>query len=274
MAKQSLPESILEILMRPEACVAPLAARGLLSALLVSLWRMRSAVFRFGSRVPETREVCLALTCSETEWETGVENLIGRGILTREPDGAISCPLLAGAFRSAEARRANGLAGGRPRKGETAAQALERRQGRLMMPLAGGAETRTKPDAIPQAKLKPEDKLQLKALTEEVEKAACVAGEFAADDIRQVGGWLEAGADEALILRVVAAKAEQRSPEAAAIRGLRWFDGAVRDALATAAPVADAEFDWPAHARAVEAWQMAGCIGPAPAVAAFRRERA
>ncbi len=269
MAKQSLPESILDVLARPELCGAPLAVRGLLAALLVNLWRMRAAVFRFGARVPETNEVCLALSCTEPELETGLENLIGRGILAREADGAISCPLLAGAFRSAETKRNNGMLGGRPRKGETAAQAAARRQGNLMLPMSGGAETKPKPDALPQAKLIADEKLQALAL--EVEQAAGVSGEFRRDDARHVAAWLEAGADAPLILRVVAEKAGRASEP---VRGLRYFDKAVREALAAAGPVADAEFDWPAHARAMEAWQQGGCIGAPPAVEAYRKERA
>lgn len=269
MPARSLCQSVFENLNGPQMRVASLAARGLFVSLVGCLRQLRLASLRFGSRVPTTVEVSRMVSCGETELETCLAELFGLGVLVREPDGAICCPGLAAAFHAAEVRRNNGLRGGRPRRGETAAEALRRRQGHLALPIAGGA---AKPDAdAPKLKLEAEDKLELEASVIEAEEAAGCGAEFRGRNLAVLRQWREAGADMAAILALIA---ERRGAARERPRGLSYFDAAMREALAGAAVADDAEYDFAAHARALAEWQQNGMGGKLPDIHDFRRRAA
>ncbi len=271
MPARSLCHSLFENLNGPQMRVASLAARGLFVSLIGCLRQLGLASLRFGSRVPTTTEVARMLSCAETELETYLAELFDLGVLVREADGAISCPALTAAFAAAQARRNNGLRGGRPRRGETAAEALRRRQGHLALPLTGGAAKPNPEDD--KLKLKPEsqDKPELEALVLEAEEAAGCGAEFRGRNLTMLRQWREAGANQALILAVIA----ERLPAARErVRGLSYFDQAVREALAAAPGAEDDEYDFAAHQRALLAWHEHGHVGPVPDIHDFPRRRA
>lgn len=87
--------------------------------------------------------VSLSVNLMESEVKTGLETLQARNLVQILPEqNALFVPhAKAGAERTKSAT-ANGLRGGRPRKGETPEQAHARRQGTFMLPIPGGnAET-------------------------------------------------------------------------------------------------------------------------------------
>jgi hypothetical protein len=101
-----------------------------------------------------TASVSRLLSIPETDVEAGLETLAALGWV--EHDAATNSLWMPGARANtakAEAARANGIRGGRPRAGETPAQANARKQGNLILPIAGGqAETQgTKPQPMPES---------------------------------------------------------------------------------------------------------------------------
>ncbi|MDE1907616.1 MAG: hypothetical protein KGH75_14315, partial [Rhodospirillales bacterium] len=100
------------------------------------------AVLRFGSQPVKpnmlSRLVFRPETETETELETKITELCERGLLAREPDGAISCPMLVQATTRSEINKINGSKGGRPRKdGQPPGQR------HLLLPIDGGVAMKT-----------------------------------------------------------------------------------------------------------------------------------
>lgn len=271
----------------PRLACLPLAVRALWLVLVRRMQQLGESVLVFGSEIPNPAEIAMMIPMAETELETHLAPLLARGLLVRRDDGALESPLLAARQKRAETARINGLKGGRPRKdGAPTAQRT------MPLPIAGGraqasGETQEKPGARPvgsPAKLS-------SALSEEAEAEASSAREAVTPELVQRVGhaaaeaarldpargaftfgvvrqWLEAGADEALILATIGAVMARGN---ASPRGLGYFGPAVADALAARPAAVDVPVPaggWAESAEEFlarnEAWQASGCRGEAP----------
>ena len=272
----------------PRLACLPLAVRALWLVLVRRMQQLGQSVLVFGSDIPNPAEIAMMVPMAETELETHLGPLLARGLLVRRDDGALESPLLAARMKRAETARINGLKGGRPRKdGSQPAQRT------MLLPVAGGqappaAGTQAKPDMAPA--LSPA-KLSSASFQEAEAAASSARAAVTAEDVRQVGAkaaaaagldeargqwtyqpvrqWLEAGADEALILATIAAVMDR--PHRPQPRGLGYFGEAVRDALAlraAAPPSAVATTEWAEDAESYlvryEAWEARGRPGEAP----------
>lgn len=272
----------------PRLACLPLAVRALWLVLVRRMQQLGQSVLVFGSEIPNQAEIAMMVPMAETELETQLAPLLARGLLVRRDDGALESPLLAARMKRAETARINGLKGGRPRKdGRPPAQRT--------MPLAiqggraaGFVETHGKPNgavSVSPAKLSSASSEEAEAAAsaarvpvtpEQVQRVGLAAAKAAGLDpargtwtLQPVRAWLEAGADEALILATIAAVMERGN---AAPRGLGYFGPAVLEALAArpAAPAGSAPVQ--AWAESAEdftarylAWQRNGCQGRPPA---------
>lgn len=238
---------LLAMLERDALRLAGLAAQALFLRLMQRAHELGSDGFLplgsgSGSGIGNLRELAFALTVSETELETQLGTLVTRGVLVREADG-IACPeLRAGAVKAAAAR-ANGGVGGRPRRGETPAEARARRQGNLMLPMQGGKPTGTqvetqagKPSttSLIEKEKKVEDAREvsdLVALGGEVVEAAGLDPARWMGTYEPVRQWLALGLDRAAILDVVRTVRGRTRRE---ITGLAYFTPAMREAASRA----------------------------------------
>jgi hypothetical protein len=98
-----------------------------------------------GSPIRNLSELASLLPMQETELQTHIDTLIGRGVLVREEAG-LACPALRRSPRKALTAQENGRLGGRPRAGETPEQARARRQGRPVL-VENPAETHAEPNS-------------------------------------------------------------------------------------------------------------------------------
>ncbi|EHM00458.1 hypothetical protein HMPREF9946_02589 [Acetobacteraceae bacterium AT-5844] len=193
----------------------------------------------------------------ETEIETGLETLEKLGWLER--DEAAHClwmrDMRANAAR-AEAAKANGSKGGRPRKGETLEQARERkaelarRQGHFMMPISGGLaetqETEQKPNAessragavvtttsdieVSGGSIAREE-TDLVSLVEDLAATARLpAGRRLSAE--PVAEWLAAGVSVGTIRSVVAKLSRRPSYDPLKVSTWRYFGPGIEEALA------------------------------------------
>lgn len=205
-------------------------------------------VLRFGSEFGFLVAVSLAVSCAETEIEPALAALERRGLVERIGDDALRLPDAEPAAARSEAARINGLRGGRPRRGETPEAARERRQGSLMLPMAGGAaetqETKTEPGGESlRAAAKPIAIEAKQAAVRETPEWVSLGHEIAEliglDPARghhsalPVKGWMEAGASAELIRDVVRARVASAS---APIRSIGYFRNAVMEAMERAVP--------------------------------------
>lgn len=237
-----------------------------------------TGVLRFPQSVSPSvpQSVSRLVSVAETDAETWLAQLAGIGMVEWQP-GAETLAL-PGAVKATSARangaRINGLSGGRPRRGETPEQArLRRQQGALVLPIRGGAAApAAKPNAETLSESDNQNSNQKSDLTARVENALALAKEVAALagmdparstwHARDVQGWLAAGATRQLVLDVVA---DVMSRAKGVPGGLRYFDAAVRRALAEnaqapalppgAAAVASPKAEW---ARQFDAHLNAG----------------
>jgi hypothetical protein len=263
----------------PRLACLPLAVRALWLVLVRKMQQLGQSALVLGSEIPKPSEVAMMVAVSETELETYLEPLMARGLLVRRADGALECPLLVARQSRSETARINGLKGGRPRKDGSPA-----RQREILLPVAGGLAAETqKPSAgglgsaaklssLPEEKA-PEAK-PCAVTPERVQAVGRAAAEAAGlDPVRgawtfgPVRQWLEAGADETLILRVVLAVMAR--PNRPYPKGLGYFSQAVMAELAVA-PVAEA---LPAEAWSesaadynarCDAWEARGRVGSPP----------
>lgn len=194
----------------------------------------------------DPRRVSLSVSVSVPEAETALETLLETGLFLRDEAGGLSCPALGDLAARASAARENGRKGGRPRKGETPEDAARRRQGSLLLPVRGGhAETQeTQPEPRPESSrgeresssISSSVSLDARALVALTEELAAMAG---LDPVRggyhagPIKAWLAAGATPELLREVVAAV---RGRSTAEIGSFRYFDAAVREAIARPAP--------------------------------------
>lgn len=268
----------------PRLACLPLAVRALWLVLVRRMQQLGQSVLVFGSEIPKPNEVAMMVAVSETELETHLAPLLARGLLVRGEDGAIGCPMLAARQSRSDINRANGLRGGRPRKDGSPA-----RQRTMVLPIAGGlgAEsqiTDAKPNAagsvlpakLSSSKLEEAEASKPRVVTpEEVERVGFAAAEAAGLDparggwtIGVVRGWLEAGADDGLVLGVIGqvmGRANRPQPQ-----GLGYFDRAMKAAIAVR-PVAEpvkvanpGDEDAEAYLARVAVYEASGRMGPAP----------
>lgn len=277
----------------PRLRLAPLGAQALWLRLVDALANLpEPGVFLLGSKPGSIREISLLVSAPEPEVATYLDYLLETGLLIRrEPDGAIAVPDPTPLQRSSQARK-NGSFGGRPRKGETPEQARHRRgQAEMLLSIPGGVETHenrqeTEPPLAgarglaaakaEDAASKPRDVSQ-----QAVEALGNELGELARMDPNgqwtwaPVADWLRMGATPELLreaFRGVIARDGYEVP-----RVLKYFDGAVTDALAKARaaprpPARDATC--PAFDKAFAEWRDGGCIGPVPRLSDFTGEAA
>jgi hypothetical protein len=215
---------------------------------------------------------------TETDVSADLDALATLGWLDRDDDGrGVWMPGMRSAVARVEAARANGLRGGRPRKGETTEAARERRQGALMLPLQGGhretQETETEPSGeSSRAAAKPiateEEAAAAREAPPWVSLAQDLAGIAGLDPARggwnalPVKGWVEAGVAADVIVETVRAVAAR--PRAKPIGSLMFFHKAVMEAHDRARPrdglpAAEAMDDY--DTEVLRPWQANGCHG-------------
>lgn len=247
-------------------------------------------VFMMGSRPGSDAEIALAVSASETEVKPALETLVAVGLLERRADGAIVVPDLPQARRAAQNRQNGGL-GGRPRAGETADQARQRRQqGSFMLPIQGGGgetqgnrkQTETRLAGARGLPATAEEEEAAKPREVSAEEAQGLAAELAAvarfgPGVLWHGGpvanWLRMPGVTADVLRAgfaeVAGRASYRPPGA----GFGYFERMVPEWAARARDAAPA-LAGPGDERhrrfhaAAERW-MADPRGPQPVLADF-----
>jgi hypothetical protein len=238
--------------------------------------------------VPVSVAVSRILNRSETEAETDLAMLVELGWVEMEPDGRSLW--IAGAKGQAgrsKAAQVNGLRGGRPRKDETPEQARQRRQGSLMLPIAGGPEKPTETEREPNG----ESSRAAAASSSAVKEAAAAAGARASwvslaercaqiagiDPARggwnalPVKGWVDAGVPEDVILETV--RTVSARPRAKPIGSLMFFHQAVMEAKAcTPVPGRPSVVD--GYREALREWQHSGAQGVPPSLAEWQAEHA
>lgn len=227
----------------PRLRTLPLAVRMLFLLVAEASARMPTAgllPFR------ETRRVSLLVSAPETEVETGLETLLREGLL-REEAGGLAVPMLLDLPPRAEAARRNGAAGGRPRKGETAEAARERRQREMLLPMPAAKPTETqaeKPAApatttvvssvptglvgksrAPSARETPD----WVSLGEEVAELARLDGARGGFDYRPVQTWLAEGATPDQVRAAVQRAASRPTYSPHRVKSIAYFAAAVAD---------------------------------------------
>jgi hypothetical protein len=250
MPRRCLADRLIEMTERdPALMLAPPGARFAFVALMRLAARMNTdGVVAFGSAIRNLAEVSIAVAISETELRTHVETLVDRGVLVREGD-ALVCPALREAGRKAAAARANGGLGGRPRRGETVEAMRARRQGSMLLPVAGGKPTGTESETLSRvtaaSSSEREESKQASKPREETETVMGVGRRVleaaGIDEARWMGtfaevrAWLAAGYAPELIVETVAAVAAR--PKYRPPVSLRYFAEAIRDAAGQVAAV-------------------------------------
>jgi hypothetical protein len=260
----------------------PMAAQHLWLKLMRLALGTDDGVLRLGSDFGFLTALSIAVSHAESETETAWNSLAARGLALLGEDGAsILMPDAVEGAERVKAARNNGLRGGRPRKGETPDEAARRRQGSLMLPVAGGLaetqETQRKP---------PEESSHAASSTFSSERQAAAPGEVSVAlgmELAEIAGmdpngkwtlkpvqvWLSGGATPDQLRDVftaVASRASYRPPAS-----LAYFNEAVAEARSAAivTPEASAaEARIASRTAAIAAWQANGCQGPPPSVRA------
>jgi len=229
---------------------------------------------------------------SETDVETDLAALVELGWLDLDDDGrGVALPGVQAASARVEAARSNGLRGGRPRKGETREDARDRRQGALMLPLAGGGaetqETETEPSGeSSRAAAKPiaieaKQAADAREETDWVAIGAELADIAGLDPARghhsalPVKGWMEAGASADLIRDVVRRVSARPRRDGRPIGSLMFFSRAVMEEVARAAPPPPpVERSTSGYEHAFRLWRENGAHGAPPSLAEWRAQQA
>lgn len=230
-------------------------------------------VLRFGNSVLPLSElsrlVSRAVTETETELETKIGLLCARGLLTRDEDGAIGCPVLEQQRTRSEINRENGRRGGRPRK-----DGAPPGQSTMLLPINGGGGVKTekpKPENLnggdgggdgPNNNKNPihisDD--QYHALGNEVLE---IVGADPARSFLNYGivkQWLHDGAPPELIKDVLREVMGRQKPNK--ITNLTYFTVPIAQAIRRMKPV---EPEWQRRwTEDYAAWQRGGGVGPAP----------
>lgn len=237
--------------------VAPAGAKWLMFALVKEMSKPGNA-----GTIPfsDAARVSLLVSVSVSEVETYLAILLETQLLVAGEGGALTCPALEGLLARTSRAAENGRKGGRPRRGETAEEAMRRRQGHLLLPVEGKP---TKPTAeSSRASLTKTDSnhpvsdaRELLALTEELAEVAGmdpVRGGYNGSAIR---GWLAKGATPDLLREVVGrVSGRARNP----ITSFAYFARAVDEAMEEAKPRPAAESEASPWADALDAHILAG----------------
>ena len=241
---------------------------------------------------PVSDAVSRLVSRPETDIETDLAALVELGWLEIDDDGrGVALPGVQAASARAEAARINGLKGGRRRNGETLEAMRARKQGSLMLPIAGGAgetnETETEPNTeSSRAAAKPIAR-EAKQAADAREETDWVAlgmelGDIAGLDTargrwtcQDVKGWLDAGATPDLIRDVVRHRVSTRKPELGPIGSLKFFTKAVLEAIDRAAPPPPPAIR-PAsgYEAALRQWKENGAHGAPPRLAEWQASQA
>jgi hypothetical protein len=253
-------------------------------------------VLHVGTEARFAMLVSIAVSVWETDVETHLETLRNRGLVeTDEASGVLRLTDAAAEAARTNAARANGLRGGRPRKGETPEDALRRRQGAFLMalpkPTEPNAESSRARLSVQSVSEEQESNLSVsspreestldpavvQALGNELAELAgldTVRGAFAFQDVR---AWLAAKATPDLLRRVVGDVAAKARAAGKTIGSMRYFAAAVRAAIAEAeaprvvtAAAAYSDLRMGEYHNAVVAWTQTGCVGPAPDLGSYR----
>lgn len=222
----------------------------------------------------------------ETEVAADLDALASLGWLDRDDDGrGLWMPGMRSAVVRAEAARANGLRGGRPRKGESLEAARERRQGHLVLPIAGGRgetqETKTEPSmessrAAAASALSEEKQAAVRETPAWVSLAHEIAAIAGIDPARggwnalPVKGWVDAGVPEDVIIETVRLVAAR--PRAKPIGSLMFFHQAVMEAHGRSAPREASPVS--GYEQALREWQRNGAQGVPPSLKEWQAGRA
>jgi hypothetical protein len=238
--------------------VAPAGAKWLMFALVKELAKPANA-----GAIPfsDAGRVSLLVSVSVSEVETYLAILLETGLLLRDAGGALTCPALEGLLARTSRAAENGRKGGRPRRGETAEDAMKRRQGHLMLPVEGKptkptAESSraalTDTDSTPSVS---QDARELYALTERLAVLAGMDPARGGYNGAPIRGWLAKGATPELLAEVVERVAgRSRNP----ITSFQYFAKAVDEAMEAARPATPAETQSSPWADALDAHILAG----------------
>lgn len=232
----------------PRLRTLPLAARMLF--LLVAEAAARSpvpGVLPFAG----TERVSLLVSAPVTEVETHLETLRAEGLVLLPADGTLAVPLLVEAGNRADVARRNGQSGGRPRRGETREAYLQRKQGEMMLPIAGGAapgsaETHETQPPKPasrattttsstqvgrsgQFQSPAPEKPAWVSLGEEVAELAGLDQARGLFNFQPVRAWLEAGSTAEGVRAAIRRVTSRDGFDPSRVKSLGYFEGAVAD---------------------------------------------
>lgn len=193
--------------------------------------------FRFGFQIGSLKELAMVVRLGEAELETHLEPILARGLLRREPDGALLLPVELAPSAKAKAARNNGLKGGRPRK-----DGAPPGQRSMMLPLPGGGDTTpsenptetqggSRLDRVYDSEESSSQTAGGEAGVLGSKIAALVGVEAGRTASSHVARWLAQGATPELVLDTVHLVLE-RVPSGTKIGSLRYFEAAIEHALA------------------------------------------
>lgn len=283
MAKKCASAAILETLRDPRVVTMAPAAQLVWIRTVTAMQNSQISVLKFGSDVMNRSGIALFIQVAESEVETHLQTIIDRGLLTRDDDGTIACPMLQQAATRSEINKLNGSKGGRPRK-----DASRPVQPSLMLPIPGSGgenqitktETKMATDAAqnPTYLLKEssnEVSVSHVSVSNEVfHSAGRAAFEAAGFDPAKsmanygiVRQWLADGADEALIVDVINRKNK------AGVTTLAYFTKAIQEAI-QARPAVKPEWK-KRYDAAMADWELFGRgMTPMPRLADFKERNA
>jgi hypothetical protein len=254
----------------------PAAAQLLWVRLITAMQRSQISVLRFGSDIMNQKNIAMFIQIDETEIETHMETLLARGLLVRDADGAIACPMLKAAVTRSEINRENGKKGGRPRKNPDPTN-----QTTLLLPIDGGAlqnqKTKNQSETEQQTKTAQTPPSTTYLSSKEISKVSVSEDEWQAvgkevlalidyDPARNfihagpVRGWMMDGADREMILDVVSTIMNRPNPPT--ITKLTYFTKAIAERIAAQPPkksTAERAYD-----EAVAVWEITGRTGRRP----------
>jgi hypothetical protein len=126
MAKSSGADAILDKLTAPEFIFLHEPEKLLFLQSAGTLNKHGMSAFRLGSKPMNLIQIAHFILAQkpsgenfdEPSFETQINNLVSVGLLAKDTDGAICCPILMNSKTRADASRINGLRGGRPKKVE------------------------------------------------------------------------------------------------------------------------------------------------------------
>lgn len=213
---------------------------------------------RFLHSVPAS--VARLATRPETEIATQLRDLAALGLVDLDEDGVtLWLPGARDGQAKAEAARRNGLRGGAPRKGETKEAYRERRQREMLFALPAGAAEKPDETQAPEAARPATTTVVVKSETgpvgqsspsparampdwvslgAKVAELAGLDGARGGFDFRPVQAWLAEGATPDQVRAAVRAVVARASYSPQRVKSLKYFDGAVAQARAVAAPAA------------------------------------